>query len=119
MADDPCERNTTWPTRWTPSTWDACGERPEASGRLRRWAGREPLPTGLVPAWNPEAAKAAAKAGALCPAVSCADARFAEVQQLFFTDSFRAAREAAARTNIACELEHLRVVRGAESRSQL
>ena len=46
-------------------------------------------------------------------------ARFAEVQQLFFTDSFRAAREAAARTNIACELEHLRVVRGAESRSQL
>ena len=45
--------------------------------------------------------------------------RFTEARQLFFSDSFRATHEAAARTNIACELEYLRGARGAESRSQL
>jgi len=48
---------------------------------------REPPPTGLVPRWDPEAARAAAKAGALCPAVSCADNRFLEVQAALDTST--------------------------------
>lgn len=45
------------------------------------------VPEDLELRWDAEAAKAAAKAGALCPAVSCADARFAEVQAALDTSS--------------------------------
>ena len=51
---------------------------------------REPMPTGLVPRWDPQEAIAAAKAGALCPAVSCADNRFAEVQAALDTSTLKA-----------------------------
>ena len=39
----------------------------------------EPLPVNLVATWDPAAAAAASRAGAACPTVSCANARFAEI----------------------------------------
>jgi hypothetical protein len=50
---------------------------------------RETLPDLPPPTWDVAAAKAAAKAGALCPLVSCADARFAEVQAALDTSTLK------------------------------
>ena len=46
---------------------------------------KEPLPIIQQSRWAPEEAADAALAGALCPTVSCADARFAEVNALLDT----------------------------------
>lgn len=51
---------------------------------------RPAIPTDLVPSWDIDAARAAAKEGALCPTVSCSDVAFARVQAALDTSGLQA-----------------------------
>ena len=50
---------------------------------------KEPLPVITTTRWDPEAAIVASKGGAACPTVSCADARFAEVNSMLDTSGVK------------------------------